>query len=155
LSGGSGTVNSGTANQLAYYASSTNAVSGTTALPNGTTATTQTTTDNSTNVATTAFVNSFANPSQSLGSSGYVQLPGGLIMQWGSGSTVTSGETTVTFPEAFPNNVYQVLVSANGVTSSTAFVTSEGATTSGFKVSGWAVSGSRAATPYNYIAIGN
>lgn len=53
---GSGTVNSGTANQLAYYASSTNAVSGTTALPNGTTATTQSQADASTKVATTAYV---------------------------------------------------------------------------------------------------
>lgn len=53
---GSGTVNSGTANQLAYYASTGTAVSGTNALPNGTTATTQTGGDNSTKVATTAYV---------------------------------------------------------------------------------------------------
>lgn len=58
--GSSGTVNAGTANQLAYYASSTNAVNGTTAIPNGTTATTQTAADSSTKVATTAFVNGTA-----------------------------------------------------------------------------------------------
>ena len=55
-SGGSGTVNSGTANQIAYYAGTGTAVSGTNALPNATTATTQTTGDNTTKVATDAFV---------------------------------------------------------------------------------------------------
>lgn len=54
--GGSGTVNAGTAGQIAYYATTGTAVSGTTALPNGTTATTQALADNSTKVATTAYV---------------------------------------------------------------------------------------------------
>jgi hypothetical protein len=55
---GSGTVNSGTSGQLAYYSSTGAAVSGTTAIPNGTTATTQSPGDNSTKVATTAYVSS-------------------------------------------------------------------------------------------------
>lgn len=54
--GGSGTVNNGTANQLAYYPTSTNSVSGTNALPNGTTATTQTAGDASTKVCTNQYV---------------------------------------------------------------------------------------------------
>lgn len=53
---GSGTVNSGTINQLAYYAGAGTAVSGTGALPSGTTAATQTAGDNSTKVSTTAYV---------------------------------------------------------------------------------------------------
>lgn len=53
---GSGTVNSGTTGQLAYYASNGNTVSGTTALPNGTTGTTQSTGDDTTKLATTEFV---------------------------------------------------------------------------------------------------
>ena len=57
-SSGSGTVNSGTSGQLAYYAANGTAVSGTNALPNGTTATTQTTGDATTKVATTAYVQS-------------------------------------------------------------------------------------------------
>lgn len=57
---GTGTVNSGTANQLAYYASSSNVVSGTNALPSGTTATTPSAADNSTKIATTGFVNGTA-----------------------------------------------------------------------------------------------
>lgn len=55
-SGGSGTVNSGTSGQIAYYSGTGTAVSGTNALPNGTTATTQATQDNSTKVATTAYI---------------------------------------------------------------------------------------------------
>ena len=53
---GGGTVSSGTANQLAYYASTGTTVSGTNALPSGATATTQSPGDNSTKVATTAYV---------------------------------------------------------------------------------------------------
>lgn len=55
-SGGSGTVNSGSAGQLAYYIDDGTAVNGTNALPPATTATTQTPGDNSTKVATDAFV---------------------------------------------------------------------------------------------------
>jgi hypothetical protein len=52
---GSGTVNNGNQNQLAYYAGNGTAVSGTNAIPAGTTATTASIDDNSTNVATTAY----------------------------------------------------------------------------------------------------
>lgn len=62
FAGGSGTVNSGTAGQIAYYASSGTAVSGTTALPSGTTATTQSVGTNNTTVANTAFVQAFIPP---------------------------------------------------------------------------------------------
>jgi hypothetical protein len=55
----SGTVASGTANQLAYYATNGSTITGTNAIPNGTTATTQTPSDNSTKVATTAYVDTF------------------------------------------------------------------------------------------------
>jgi hypothetical protein len=51
----SGTVNAATTGQIAVYAADGAAVSGTSALPNGTTATTQSPGDNSTKVATTAY----------------------------------------------------------------------------------------------------
>jgi hypothetical protein len=54
--GGSGTVNPGTTGQVAYYPANGSAVSGTTALPNGTTATTQSAVDGSTKIATDQFV---------------------------------------------------------------------------------------------------
>jgi hypothetical protein len=49
-------VNSGTTGQIGYYAGNGTAISGTSTLPNGTTAITQTQTDASTKVATTAYV---------------------------------------------------------------------------------------------------
>jgi hypothetical protein len=53
-------------------------------------------------------ISSFAN---SLGTSGYQKLPGGLIIQWGS--TTESGDTvnTVTFPTSFSSAVYAIVCS--------------------------------------------
>lgn len=45
----------------------------------------------------------------SLGSSGYQKLPGGLVFQWGKSSTVAS-LVTVTFPIAFPTAILGVVV---------------------------------------------
>lgn len=53
---GAGSIGSGTANQIAIYPVSGNNVQGSSAIPNGITATTQSPTDNSTKVATTAYV---------------------------------------------------------------------------------------------------
>ena len=91
---GSGTVNNGTANQLAYYASSGTAVSGTTALPNGTTATTQATGDNTTKVATTAGVLSEIGVAMPTGIvMPYVgsAAPGGWLLMWGTIGNASSG----------------------------------------------------------------
>lgn len=102
----------------------TNLVSGGTIASN-VTATTQSLGTNNTTVATTAFV--LANTTsgvtsvdsatgavvlanlaafgRSLAANGYQKLPGGLIIQWGTG-TIPDGPTgtvTVTFPTTFPN----------------------------------------------------
>ena len=58
--GGTGVVGSGAAGQIPYYAANGTTVSPTSALPNGITATTQTTGDNTTKVATDAFANAAA-----------------------------------------------------------------------------------------------
>lgn len=75
---GSGTVNSGTTGQLAYYASNGTTLSGTTALPNGTTSTTQSPGDNSTKVATTGYVDALTS------------LTSGFFVV-GNGSNVSTG----------------------------------------------------------------
>lgn len=75
-------------------------------------ATTQPAGTSNTRIATTQF----ANPAQSLGASGYVKLPGGLIFQWGSLSVgdlpgnPPSGVVyrSAVFPIAFPTAVLQV-----------------------------------------------
>lgn len=42
---------------------------------------------------------------------GYQRLPGGLIIQWGSVGSDSSGTVTFTFPVAFPNAAFPPLVS--------------------------------------------
>lgn len=49
-----------------------------------------------------------------LGANGFQKLPSGLIIQWGSGFTASSGFATVTFPIAFPNACCSVTGSHNG-----------------------------------------
>jgi hypothetical protein len=119
--GGSGTVNSGTANQIAYYASTGTAVSGTNALPNGTTATTQTTGDNTTKVATDAFVLANAGGSISLPfinvqSSPYNAKGNGQVAWDASiGTTIptpsTGQSTTASAPAVTTNFANDVVVS--------------------------------------------
>ena len=56
--------------------------------------------------------------SQSIGASGYVMLPNGLIVQWGTyagGSSVTGPQNyLVTLPTSFPNAFLMALASAKG-----------------------------------------
>lgn len=113
--------------------------SSTPVLPTGTTATTQSPGDNSTKLATTAFIaaaayaplaspaltgnptaptqasnnsstrlatTAFANPGFSAATSGYVILPSGIIIQWGSSTLADGGTDVVTLPIAFPNNFF-------------------------------------------------
>jgi hypothetical protein len=97
--GGGGTVNSAAANQLAYYASTGTAVSGTNALPAGTTAATQTAGDNTTKVATTAYVASpGAIAPTTVNTNGNISLvpatPGGSnrTLSWGNSYGVTAAD---------------------------------------------------------------
>jgi hypothetical protein len=52
-----------------------------------------------------------AAPASSLGTSGYQKLASGLIMQWGTTSSISVyGNVTVTYPIAFPTAVFVVMV---------------------------------------------
>ncbi|MDT3735556.1 MAG: hypothetical protein ROZ00_04975 [Denitratisoma sp.] len=86
----------------------------------------------------------FAN---SLNGAGYQKLPGGLILQWGAYSFVSSNSASVTFPITFPNVVLQFGTFLPNVTT---LVTTVSATTSGMTLAG-SVSGSYSGT---YFAIG-
>jgi hypothetical protein len=44
-------------------------------------------------------------------SNGYVKLPNGLYIQWGYNSATTAGYHDITFPTAFPNYCFSVVVS--------------------------------------------
>ncbi len=47
----------------------------------------------------------FKGGNQSLAANGYQKSAGGLIVQWGTGVSVSGGSLTVTFPIAFPNSI--------------------------------------------------
>jgi hypothetical protein len=68
--------------------------------------------DNSTRVATTAFVQG----SQSVAGNGYFVLPGGVMVQWGTitwGGGSTSPNGTLVFPTPWPNGIFSITGSGN------------------------------------------
>jgi hypothetical protein len=90
---------------------------------------------------------------QSIGTNGYVTLPGGLIIQWGFQST-TGANTT--FPLTFPTNVFSVSATkqqspAVGTQTQSFLVVT--ASTSGFTVD--TSPGNASKTAYYWMAIGN
>ncbi|MCT7650932.1 phage tail protein [Aliarcobacter butzleri] len=102
---------------------------------------TPTSSDNSTKVATTAFVKSAINSSgsftQLFGSNGWTKLPNDLIIQWGSFSYTFSFGTVVvnTFPIAFTTACYSVSTQGtvrSGAESNSGWVTSKSTTSFSF-----------------------
>lgn len=91
-------------------------------------------------------VSSIANP-------GYSTFLGGLIQQWGTASSVTgNGSSTVTLPLTFPNNFWNIQITANtnnsGTQSSNSAVISS---TSQFVIN----NNNSTATTFSWFAIGN
>ena len=84
----------------------------------------------------------------SAAASGSSYLPGGVIIKWGF-VTGASGERTVTFGEAFPNNCWSVAVAGNANDTAANSINVYTLTTASFKAKdagGWG---------FYYIAIGN
>lgn len=92
----------------------------------------------------------------SLAASGYQKLPSGLIVQWGSIVTSATANVTVTFPIAFPNNVFNISCTPDnsGGSGSWAAYSGSSITLSGVQIAGWASSASRSVITVNWIAIG-
>ena len=57
---------------------------------------------NGTNGVTFPDTGVFTNAVGTTTTNGYQKLPNGLILQWGTGTAVAGGNSTVTFPIAFP-----------------------------------------------------
>ncbi|MCU7250761.1 phage tail protein [Pseudomonas koreensis] len=92
------------------------------------------------------------------GASGYQKLPSGLIMQWGSVTTTTSG-TSVVFPIAFPSAVLSLCGSVSNNDSSGNSVFSvfsrSGLGTTGFTAWTKAAATTRVSDTVQWIAVGN
>jgi hypothetical protein len=92
---------------------------------------------------------------QSLATSGYQKLPGGMIIQWGvSPNSSSSAAVTATFPIAFPTACASVVLTTGNTASQVAV--QESRTTTGFNFSIWSTStAARAAgVPCLFVAIG-
>ena len=86
---------------------------------------------------------------KSLGTNGFYKFPGGLIIQWGVAVTDGTGTAAVTFPTAFPNALFTIVISE-------LVSASRGAAAVGTSVSGFtAQSSASVATTLGWIAIGN
>lgn len=112
---------------------------------------------NTTQVATTAFTlaeiaANFTGSNQSLATSGYQKLPGGLIVQWGNGNS-SAGSLSVTYPTAFPTAVFQTVANCAGTANVVAVISTQ--TTSGVTMfTHVGNTGSAAAVTVRWIAVG-
>jgi len=99
------------------------------ALGGNPTTTTQATSNNTTKIATTAFVNDLlatftasAPSGDGMSNSGSVTLPGGLIIKYGKNVDSTSDDPeTFTFPSAFPNNHFVTITNTAKANNKDAF----------------------------------
>lgn len=89
---------------------------------------------------------------QSLTSNGYVRLPGGLIIQWGTIASSATAEAGQLMPVPFPNGVLSVQATPDD-TLYNLTCQARVSTLDGIVVSAWLPTG-RVATPIRWLAIG-
>lgn len=87
-----------------------------------------------------------------LEANGYFELPGGFLLQWGSGS-VNAVSATVQFKKPF--NVTPFIVLPHKISGDSRYVTSVNYTLTSFRLYGWSGSGAAAnIDSYTYFALG-
>jgi len=104
-------------------------------------------------VATAIALATYLGFTTSASANGYVKLPGGIIVQWGS-ATGASGSTSVaaTFPLTFPTNLYQIVQNyGDSGHSGSIGITSSSTAGATFHIT----STPSGTATVNYIAIGN
>ena len=84
---------------------------------------------------------------------GSVTLPAGVIFKWGTVSVNSGFSTSVTFGTAFPNNLWQVLVSPTSSAAGSSSFYSASFSTSGFNLN--SNSPFSNGSTFSYLAIGN
>ena len=84
----------------------------------------------------------------STAAAGYVRVPGGIIIQWGTNTVGGGGSVAVTFPLQFPNACRSITATTNVGNNSTQAMSWSGASVTGFTMWG------AAAAPGSWMAIG-
>jgi hypothetical protein len=90
----------------------------------------------------------------SLTSTGYQKLPSGLILQWGTIQSGSGGVANLTFPIAFPDQLFNITVAE--INSGAGFASAGTFSTAGGPINVWAPSGTSggAGISVSWIAIG-
>ncbi|CFQ99886.1 phage tail protein [Yersinia enterocolitica] len=81
-------------------------------------------------------------------------VPGGFIVQFGTATTLASGDTVVTFPIPFPNKVLGIHLSQNNSYTNGAWAACASRSLSSFALSGWTNATTRIAISVDYFAVG-
>ncbi|EKN4072424.1 TPA: tail fiber protein [Yersinia enterocolitica] len=81
-------------------------------------------------------------------------VPGGFIVQFGTATTLASGDTIVTFPIPFPNKVLGIHPSQNNSYTNGAWAAYSSKSLSSFALSGWTNATTRIAISVDYFAVG-
>jgi len=89
---------------------------------------------------------------RSLSANGYLRLPSGVLVQWGS---VPASNSSVNFPLAFPNAVWAIGATLWDNTGGGQGHKVTARSLSAHTVTAYNTSGGAVATPYSYLAIGN
>lgn len=105
---------------------------------------------NASSVTNGVYTTNFTGVNQSLTSSGFQKLPGGLIIQWGY-NNIPSGGTTISFPVTFPNALLSIVGTQNQGSSSGTNAPIQFFATS---TSGSSVTSSTFNVNFSWIAIG-
>lgn len=94
---------------------------------------------------------------QSLSTSGYQRLPGGLVLQWGEVTCSAAGDVSVTFPAAFGSSCFAVVGTGTQPINAAVFVAASQSAT-GFTATCWYTSSSsgtlRGAGVFRWVALG-
>ncbi|EPJ1409537.1 gp53-like domain-containing protein [Yersinia enterocolitica] len=81
-------------------------------------------------------------------------VPSGFIVQFGTATTLASGDTIVTFPIPFPNKVLGIHPSQNNSYTNGAWAAYASKSLSSFALSGWTNATTRIAISVDYFAVG-
>ncbi|MCH4575008.1 gp53-like domain-containing protein [Achromobacter xylosoxidans] len=111
-------------------------------------------TDNTVGLTPLRLADAFKGSNQALASSGFQKLPGGLILQWGNGTTSTGGSASIVLPVAFPNFMRAATASIASV-ATPRFICVRTFSPGSFGIETFNQTGSSVQSDFSWLAIGH